>query len=331
MKRTTAILLALVAAIVDALAALSYSDSLPLGNLPALPIAGGGHIAAVVLCMLAISRFRPSPDKATKGSPTLMLLAAVLTAVAPIAGPLAIAVLILGFTPPANDSSTADQIVIGNPLRRPPASKKRPSTPLVDSVLHADVQALRQAGPSLHRQLCPAAVNALRSLQVHSDPRTQLHSQGGLTALNATVERQLEKLRSGASGGGAAPSAHRNLASLLHHAATSRLHDSIDSDALLNEAIGQLHQALSDSPNDLESLQLLARCQLQRGNLRALPAILTNLRAQPDSDAVYTAVEVEYNAAQGRWHSASRGSEQLAVRSSASQDFWQGLRPFASV
>ena len=51
--------------------------------------------------------------------------------------------------------------------------------------------------------------------------------------------------------------------------------------------------------NDLGSLHLLARCQLRRGNLQALPAILDTIRAKPDSEAVGTAVEIEYHEPRG--------------------------------
>ena len=324
MKRTTAILLALVAAIVDALAALSYAGSLPLQGLPTVPTAIGFHLVAIVLCALAIRLFRPSSDNTSKGRATLAMLAAILTAVAPIAGPLAVAVLLAAFTTPKPESSDAGHITIGNPLRHSAGSRKRPRAPLIDSILNSDIQALRQTGPQLHRQLCPAAVNALRSLQVHSDPRTQLHSQGALTALNTEIEHQLERLRRAASSDDTSAAVHRDLASLLHHIATSRLHDAIDSDAMLNEAIGQLHRALSQDFNDLESLHLLAKCQLLQGNLQALPAILDNVQAQPDSEAISASIEIEYHAAEGRWHSASSTAERHSARSSAAQLFWLG-------
>ena len=118
--------------------------------------------------------------------------------------------------------------------------------------------------------------------------------------------------------------------SLLHRIATSGLHDSIESDALLSEAIGHLHRTLGETPDDLGSVHLLAKCQLRRGNVQALPAILDHLRTQPDSEAIGTAIEVEYLAAEGRWQSASRSAEQLPGRASTARHFWQGLKPMTA-
>jgi hypothetical protein len=60
-------------------------------------------------------------------------------------------------------------------------------------------------------------------------------------------------------------------------------------------------------------------------------SFIDTVRTQPDSDTISTAIEVDYLAAEGHWHSPRRSAERLTMRSSATQLFWQGLRPIASV
>ena len=330
MNRSLSTLLLLLAAIIDAAAALAFSGYFSLGPLPQMPLIVVLHLAAMAICALAVRHFDHPTQNEGEGRTTIAVLAAVLAGVAPVVGALTTAAFVYGFTGPRRSSESSPPITVGNPLRRTKFDTSYDFAPVACSLRDNDTAALRRAVSALRHQLSSASVSALRKLQSHADPRVQLDADAALMALTTAAEQRLEKLRSAAASKSCPPSTKRHLASLLHHIAVSELYHRIDSDALIDEAIDHIRRLLSDDCDDLESLHLLARCQLHRRNFASLPAILDRLGNQPDSVAVRTAWEAELHVVDGHWRSAALCAEGDDFHASpAVQRFWRGQPPAA--
>lgn len=323
MNRGLASSAAFFAVVLDGFAALTYAGQRPFGGglLPPVALALAVHLAAVLLCVVAAVRFRQRSDQQSTGTITVAVFAGTLACTAPVAGPAAVAVLLMAFTDGSSTAKRSNNVVIGNPLRKPHPAPRDTAEPILASLRNRNLPALRRAGPCLHRELHRHSVKALRALQLHKDPRVQLHAQGALSALTANTEQQIERLRSLATE--TAPAVHhRHLASLLIHLADSTLRDAIHSTTLIHEATRHLRTALGQSAKDLECRHLLAQCQLRLGALGDLAESIQQMRDLPAGQALADTLEPELLAAQGQWLLAANSAKTTSARA-----FWQAPRP----